>query len=155
MKSSSFDGDKFVSMLEEWFSKLPALPVNLKTTLVKIAPWLALIFGILGVLGSIGGVLALLGLGAFGASMMPYGGMNVVGASALGIVVLLSSLASSVLMLMAYPGLKDQKKAGWRLAFWSETVGLLGSLISLNIVGLIISALIGYYILFQIKSSYK
>ena len=155
MKSGSMDVNQVISMLEEWFSKLPALPANLKATLVKIAPWLALVFGILGVVGSLGGVLALLGLGAFGVSMMPYGGLSVVNASAFGIVVLLLGLAASVLMLMAYPGLKDQKMSGWKMAFWSEVVSLLGSLVAFNFVGLLVGALIGFYILFQIKSSYK
>lgn len=158
MANTSLDlkqGDQVVSMLEQWFSKLPALPPNAREMLVKVAPWIALVFGILGILGSLGGVLALLGLGALGTMALPFGGATVVGASAVGIAVMILGLVSSVLLLMAYPGLKGLKMAGWRLAFWSEVVGLLGSLVSLNIVGLVIGAVIGFYILFQIKSYYK
>ncbi len=150
--------DQLVKALDEVFAKLPALPANVREILVKIAPWLALIFGILGVVGSLFGILAMLGLGAFGAAMVPYGGLAVASASGLAIVVLLFSLVSSVMELLAYPGLKDRKMVGWKWAFLSLLVSVVGSVVGLSsasIVGAVVSFVIGFYLLSQIKSYYK
>lgn len=129
--------EKYIKMLEEWFSKLPPLPVNVKDILVKIAPWVSLVFGALGVLGILGaiGILA-----AFSPTMM-------VGA--------VLALVSSVLMLVAFPGLRDRKMAGWQWSFYSQLASVVSSLVALNFVGALIGALIGFYLLFQIKSYYK
>ena len=147
--------EQLVKVLEDLFAKLPALPANVSEILVKIAPWLALIFGILGVIGSVFAILAFLGLGAFGAALVPFGGLAVVSASGLAIVVMVFSLVSSVMTLLAYPGLKGRKMVGWKWAFLSEIVGVLGSVVSLNLVGAAIMAVIAFYLLFQIKGYYK
>jgi len=52
------------------------------------------------------------------------------------------------------PGLFKKTNAGWNFAFYAEIVSLIGMLISFNIVSLIISGLIGFYILFQIRPYY-
>ena len=149
--------DQMIAMLEEWFGKLPALPANVREVLVKIAPWFALIFGVLGILGGLMGLMALLGASAMVASMgVPMAMDPSLGYySVLGIVALVIGLVSSALMLLAYPGLKAGKMAGWRYLFYSEVVSLLASVVTLNLVGLVIGALIGFYLLFQIKSHYK
>lgn len=141
--------DSSIKTMETWFSKLPTLPANVREVLVKIAPWVALIFGILGIVASIAatGVLAVL------SPMVALGGG--LGVAAGGVIGGLLALVGSVLMVMAYPGLRDHKMAGWRWSFWSETVSVVASLIALNLVGAVVGGLIGYYILFQIKSYYK
>lgn len=133
-----------VGMLEDFFKKAPALPANIKETLVKIAPILALIFGILGVL---------VGLGAIGISPIAM----FAGAQATSMVLIsgVAAIISSGMMLLAYPGLKARQMKGWNLLFWSEAVSLLSGLLSGAFVGAIIGALIGFYLLFQIKSHYK
>ena len=129
--------EEYIKMMESWFAKFPALPANIKDVLVKIAPWLSLVFGILGVLGILGamGILA-----TFSASVMA------------GAVL---ALISSVLMVMAFPGLRDRKVAGWKWSFYSQLVSVLLSVVALNFVGALIGGLIGFYLLFQIKSYYK
>lgn len=138
------DEKKLIQTLEEFFSKAPHLPAKWREVLVKIAPWLVLIFGILGVLG---------GLAALGVSpVATFGGVNY------GTKLLIAgvfTLVSSVLMLMAFPGLKARKYQGWRLFFWSEVVSVVASIISLDLVGAVLGFLIGFYILFEIKSHYK
>lgn len=133
-----------IDMMEVWFKKAPALPANAKDTLVKITPWIALIFGILGILA---------GLGAVGVSpVVVFGGVRN------SMIVLLSgilTIVSSVMMLMAYPKTKALKLSGWTLLFWSSVVSLIGSLIIGSIVSAIIWGLIEFYLLFQIKSYYK
>ena len=141
--------DQYMKKMEEWFGKLPVLPVNVKEAIVKIAPWLALVFGILGILAAI----AATGLMTVLSPFMLLGGG--VGAATGGLVGAVLALAGSVLTLMSYSGLKDRKMAGWKLAFYSQAVGVVSSLVALNLVGAVISGLIGFYLLFQIKSYYK
>lgn len=143
------NADEWIKTLEEWFAKLPPLPKGVQEFLVAVAPWVALIFGVLGVLFSLAatGILAVLSpLVALGGGLGAATG-NVVGA--------VLSLAASGLLLAAFPGLKDHQVAGWKMTFWSQAVSVLGSLVALNLVGAAVSALIGFYLLFQIKSYYK
>ncbi len=132
--------DEWVKTMEQSFAKLPALPANVREVLVKIAPWLALVFGVLGVLASLSPFVAL-------------GGG--VGVATEGVVGAVLALVGSVLMLMAFPGLRDRKIAGWKWSFYSELVSVVSSVVALNLMGAIIGALIGFYLLFQIKSYYK
>lgn len=143
--------DTIVDMLEQFFAKAPALPANAKETIVKITPIIALVFGILGVLSSLGGLGVLTAFsplaGFGGASGMSYYGTGFFSA--------LLWLASSVLMIVAYPGAQARKKDGWNKLFWSEVISVVSSLVSFSFFSGLIGALIGFYILFQIKSHYK
>lgn len=137
-----------VKTLDQWFSQAPALPTNAKEALVKYMPIIALIFGIIGILLSLAGIAALTALVpvAIATGTTGYGG---------GIIAAIFWLASSVLLLAAYSGMKDRKMSGWNMLFWSEIVYLIGSLITLSIISGLISAIISFYILFQIKPYYK
>lgn len=140
--------EQLQSMLEEWFKKLPPLPANAVEGLFKIAPWIALVFGVIGVLGSLSGFGALTflaPLAAMGGASNYYG---------LGIISTVGWLVSSVLMLLAFTGLKDGKMSGWNLLFWSEVVSVVASLVVFSL-GTIVGAAIGFYLLFQIKPKYK
>lgn len=141
--------DEWIKQMESWFSKLPPLPKGATDVIVKIAPWLALIFGILGVLASIAATGIMTALSPF---MVLGGGLGVATGGIVGAVL---ALVSSVLMLVAFPGLRDRKMAGWRYSFWSEAVSVISSVIALNLVGAVIGGAIGFYILFQIKGYYK
>jgi hypothetical protein len=133
-----------IKMLEDVYAKAPALPANVNETLAMIAPWFALIFGILGVIGGLGmvGWSPLAAMGGF-----HYGG-NIFLSGIL-------TLVASVLLLVAYPGLNKRQYVGWKWSFWSEVASLIGSLLAANIIGGVIGAIIGFYILFQIKSYFK
>lgn len=136
------------SMMEEWFGKLPPLPANAVESIFKIAPILALVFGILGILVSIAGLSALslfAPLAAVGGAAPQYG---------LGIIATIGFLVSSVMMLMAYPGLKAGKLGGWNMLFWSEVVNVVTAVIGISI-GNVIGAAIAFYLLFQLKPKYK
>lgn len=134
--------------MEEWFLKLPPLPVGGRQGLVTITPWVAIIFGILGVLASLAG----LGLATVFAPFMALGGG--LGAAGGSFVAILLGLVSSALLLAAFPGTKNRKAQGWTMLFWSEIVSLVSAVISLSLSGVVIS-LIAFYLLFQIKSYYK
>lgn len=140
--------NQLVGMMEEWFSKLPALPKKWNEVIVSVTPWIALVFGVLGV-----GV----ALTAFGvlAAFSPFIALGSgIGAAGNGIVSSLLFLASSALMLLAFPGTRAHKIGGWNLLFYSELIALVSSVIVFNFGG-VIGNLIGFYILFQIKSYYK
>ncbi|OGH15501.1 MAG: hypothetical protein A3E68_02145 [Candidatus Levybacteria bacterium RIFCSPHIGHO2_12_FULL_39_39] len=134
--------------MEEWYSKLPALPRNWKDVIVQIAPWLALIFGIIGVLGS----LVAVGLLTFLAPFILIGGG--IGAASGGVIGAILALVASVLLLLAFPGTRARKISGWNLLFWSEVASVVSTIVALSVGG-VVGALIGFYILFQIKSYYK
>lgn len=140
--------NQLASMMEEWFKKLPPLPANAVESIFKIAPILALIFGVLGILVSIAGLSALslfAPVAALGGAAPQFG---------LGIIATIGFLVSSVMMLLAYPGLKAGKIGGWNLMFWSEVVMVVTAVIGISI-GNVLGAAIGFYLLFQLKPKYK
>ena len=136
-------GNELVKSLDKLFKKAPHLPANARDVLVTIAPWLALIFGILGIIA---------GVSAIGLSPMAlFGGVDA------GMFVLISgvlTIVSSVLMLMAYPKLAKRHYSGWMLLFWSELVSVIPAVFALS-VGSVLGILIGFYLLFEIKGHYK
>lgn len=141
--------DDWMKTLEGWFAKFPPLPASIKEIIVSFAPWLALIFGVLGVIFSIAAT-------GFLAVLSPFialgGGLGLATGGVVGGILM---LIGSVLMLLAFPGLRDRKAKGWKMAFYSEVVSIVSSVVALNLVGAIIGALIGFYLLFQVKSYYK
>lgn len=149
MASKSANG--LIDSLENLYSKAPALPKNAKDTIVNITPILAVVFGILGLLGSLGGV----GLLTVFSPMALFGGAQGMSSYGSGFISAIFWLASSVLLLAAYPGTKARKAKGWNMLFWSELINLAGSVISLSLFSGIISAAIAFYLLFQIKPYYK
>ena len=136
--------------LEDIFGKkAPQLPKGAKDFLVKYAH----IFAIIGIVIYALGILALLGIGAvvspFAAAVGATGFFTGVffGVVTLGI--------EAGLLLMAIPGLKKRSMQGWNLLFYSEVVSIVVNVLQINILSAIISFLIGFYILFQIRSYYK
>src|SRR5436189_126197 len=112
---------EFMDMMEAWFSKLPALPKDVNEIIVKITPWVALIFGIFGVLGSV----AVFGASAVLAPINALsGGVTGMGQASGGMVWALLALLSSALMVAAFPGTNKRKMNGWTLLFYSKVVGV-------------------------------
>jgi hypothetical protein len=135
--------DDIVKSLSNAFKGLPHLPENVREVLVKIAPWLALIFGILGV---IGGVLAILA--------SPVAMLGGVRSSATVFLTGALTTAASILMLLAYPKLQKRAYAGWVYMFWSEALNVIYAIVSVSF-GSVLGILIGLYVLFEIKQHYK
>lgn len=126
-----------------------SLPQGLIDFLVRFAPIVSLILGVLGAIGAI----ALFGLGSVLGPFVVLGG----GASALGSTFLAAIFSGiiAVLYIMAYSGLKARKISGWNMLFYIETLYILSDLVSVRIASAVFSAVIGYYFLFQIRSAYK
>ncbi len=133
--------------MRDLFAKFPAFPDSLVDILVMIAPWLALIGGILGLLGllSVLGLSAAfigaIGVGAYGSTWAYY--VSIIGGAVV-----------AVLYIMAFSPLRAQQKRGWDLLYYAFLLNLLISLITFNFLGLILTFLIGGWILFQVRPKY-
>lgn len=138
----------FMATLEGTFVKLPPLSPSVREVIVKITPWLALIFGVLGILTS----LSAFGLSAVFSPVVALGGG--IGLATGLMVAAVLGLVESALMLVATPNLFKRKAFGWTLLFWSEAVAIVAAVISFSVVGVLV-ALLSFYFLFQIKSYYK
>lgn len=128
--------------------KAPALPKNIKEILVKFAPWLAII----GVVLSIPALLTLFGLGAMMYSL-PYGAYGV-GRGGFSLAALFL-VATAVLEALAVPGLMKRKMAGWNFLYYGVWLSAVYSLLSYDLIGLVVGLVISLYLLFQVKSYYK
>ncbi len=138
--------------LDEYFGKkAPALPQNAKELIVKIAPFLAIISAIF----TLPAILLLLGLGGLATVLSPFGGVSSVASIPTMWVSILILIPVVILEVIAIPGLFAKAAKAWRYMYWAELITVVSSLVQLNIVGAILSAIIGFYILFQIKSFYK
>lgn len=140
--------DTLITTVGDWYAKLPNLPKDARELLVKITPWVALIFGLLGVLGGIAG----LGILTAVSPLAMMGGESRVLGSGMFAAILM--LVSAALLLAAFPGTKNRKEQGWKFLFWSEAVSVLSAVLGFSISGILFS-LIGLYIVFQIRSYYK
>lgn len=143
------------AMLDEYMvTKAPfALPLGLKEFLVKVSPYVVIVFAVM----ALPLILAALGMSA---TLAPFGMMSGYGYGygSYGFMTIISLAVSAitiVMYVMAVPGLFKQTKGAWRLMFYVSIISLIGSILSFNIIGGIISAVIGWYILFQLKDMYK
>jgi hypothetical protein len=144
---------KLEALFEEYLGKkAPAMPDNIKETLVSFSPYLAII----GIVISVPALLALLGIGAavgpftafLGAGyMMQYSFSYMIGAGAL--------LISAVLEGLAIQGLFKREMKAWRLMYYSSLVSFAASVLQGSVTSAIVGLLIGMYILFQVREKYR
>ena len=137
--------NKLDKALEDIFVKAPKLPKSAIEVMVKIAPFLALIFSIL----AIPPLLAMFGIGGF----VPWG-MVGFSYSILYWVAAVFGTIQVVLGLMAVKPLLAGKMYGWQLLFYSMILSGLASLFRISLGGLL-GMVIGFYLLYQIKGEYK
>jgi hypothetical protein len=70
------------------------------------------------------------------------------------------AILTGLLMLMAFTPLRNRKLVGWMYLFWvtvlSFTQNVIGLLMGVGgLVGTLIGAAIGFYLVFELKSAYK
>jgi len=128
--------------------KAPAIPQDIKDLIVSFAPWINILLMLLAVPALIG----ILGLSTRVNRWAYWSGTGMgmtyyISMALLGLTLLLRG--------MAIPGLLSRNIKGWQFVYYSIYVDAVHSLLSYNIVGAIIGALIGLYVLFQIKDAYK
>lgn len=139
---------KLAKPLEDLFVKAPALPSSARELLVSVAPWISLVFGVLLVLVSLGG----LGVGSALAPFAMYAG---VGNTMFLMVASILGILQGVVMVLAFSGLKRKALAGWNWWFWAEVLSVVAAVVAFNLVGAVVNALVGFYLIFQVKSYYK
>lgn len=150
--------------IARWYSGLPHLPKNVQKWIGENIWWIILVIFILSVLGIfslIGGITALSTLsgaaygiyGAYGASQV-----NAGAALTAAWVALVGALVTTAVLGLAISPLKERKKKGWDLLFFSDLAYLVitvaGMLVSFNfggIIGTIIGTAIGFYFLFEVR----
>jgi hypothetical protein len=131
--------------------KAPALPTNVKELLVRFAPWITLVLLIL----TLPLVLIALGLGALAAPLAFLAGPAYGFSYGINYTISMMIIAVSLIFdALSIPGLFKRSAQGWRFAYYATILNVLGSVISFQIGGAILTALIGFYLLFQIKSYY-
>lgn len=151
--------------LADVFKDAPKLPSNAKETLVKIWPFLALIFGILQLFVAWG----LYDLTRSVNNIATYFGTVLdvsIGYSGrdkffiyLGVAIL---VVEALIMLKAYPKLVKRRKAGWDLLFLGALLNVVYGMVNLFISGRgigdflmsLLASVLGFYLLYQVKEKY-
>jgi len=69
------------------------------------------------------------------------------------------SILMAILYLMAYKPIKNKEYEGWLLLFWTVILSLIQSIVLLimgwgNLVGSIIAAVIGFYLIYEVRSEF-
>ncbi len=123
------------------------IPDGAKEFLVTIAPW----FTLIGVILGIPTILTAFGLGAW---FVPFGWVSDVQLSSYWMAAVFT-LVTLILQAMAIPKLFKREKAGWNLAFYVSLVNIVYGVFYENLIGLVLSTLISWYLLFQIREKYK
>ena len=129
-----------------FLGKFPPFPDDIKELLVKYGPYLILIsavFMLFGLLTAFGVGTAAIGIGAipFGSGLMMYIALFVV-------------TIIAVIYLMAFTPLRARKKAGWNLIYYALLLSLFSNIIQLAFLSAIISGVLGFWVLFQIREKY-
>jgi len=129
-----------------FLKKAPQLSENSRGWIIRLMPWLALIFGLM----ALPGVLAGLGLSTIGAPFWILAGGRHFG----WLIGFLIGTAQVIIELMAVPDLFKKVKRGWQLIYWASLLGIISSLFYFSGTGLVMCAA-SIYFLYQVKSAYK
>ncbi len=130
------------------FAKFPPFPEGLTEFLVTIIPWAGLVLALFGILG----FLTLVGVGSFitvaSIGVDSYGSVwqMWIGIIGLGL--------AAVLYLLAFQPLRARSIKGWNLLYYAFLVNLAVNALTFQFFGLIISFLIGGWVLYQIRPKY-
>lgn len=147
-KLMSAESLSLIHKIEEPFSTLPHLPQGITQFLLKIAPWLALLSGIIGLITGV----------ALGVSIPVYFSQSLM-LLVVTVLTVIITIVNSILLLHAFTPLKNRELKGWVFLFWSEVLGIIESILNVfhggSAVGTIIGALIILYALFEIKPFYN
>lgn len=135
--------------LQTYFlDKAPKMPADIQKLIVQYGPYLVLI----GTVFSAVGLMSAFGLMAVSAPFMMMGGYH---AGPLYQMNMVFSIATVILSALSIPGLFKKTMQGWKYSFYNTILGVIMNAVTFNIIGLIIGAGIGFYILYQIKHHYK
>lgn len=120
------------------------IPDGGREWIVRYGPWIMLVFLVL----SLPALLFLFGIGSF---VVPFLGFGYATSFGVATIFVIGAIA---LRAMSLPGLFARKMSGWQLVFYAQLVDLVAGLLGGNIVSALVGALIGLYILFQVRPLY-
>lgn len=126
--------------------KMPALSAGAKETTAKVLPWVIIVFGLLGLFGWLASLQLLFGV---------FGLMHYAGAfhGFLAIIHLIIAPIAAVLGIYGGYLMLSRSRKGWQLVFYGLLIGVISTLLSLSIVGVVFNFAFGY-LLFQIREYY-
>lgn len=145
----------FIKKIEVNFKNAPHLPEFLKDFLVNVAPWFALIGMVLSVIGVLQNLNLIFGNSVW-AQMVGIGTHKIY----FGLLAIYQAI-TAILLYYAYQPLKSRKLTGWIYMFWLTVLGMIVTAVSLlfntyaSLVWTIIGAIIGFYVLFELKPYYS
>lgn len=137
--------DGVIAQLDAYFGTgCPVqLPDGVREFFVRFGPWVTLVVLII----SVPAMLAALGIGTI---LSPFLGPKITG---FGVTWLLGVVQTGI-TAVALPGLFRRQYASWRLMFIGQSLGIAGNLLSGAILGTVLGALIGLFLLFQLRPKY-
>jgi hypothetical protein len=65
------------------------------------------------------------------------------------------TLVTVAMQIMALPALMKRQVSGWNMMFYVSLINLVENMLRTDVGGLLISGVVSFYILFQVKSYYK
>ncbi len=138
--------------LEQRFKSVPHLPSGLTEFLVRVAPYLALLSGVLSI---ISGLAVLTGNNL--TSMM---GVDVGISQTYFQILGLQSILLGVLYILSFKYLKERSFTGWLFMLWGTLINTAFSALGFafgatDIIGFLIGLLISLYILYEVKPHYS
>jgi hypothetical protein len=143
---------KLEECLAPIFAKAPHLPQNWRKGITLIAPWLALVFGILGLVG-------FLGTSQLGVLLSPLVALRHGFSGIMAFFVVLLNFVTLILAILAFSPLSEMRKVGWDYIFYAFITSSLATIIYffISASGLrdVVVILIGAYILFEVRERYS
>lgn len=134
---------------EHMVRKAPfTLPTEIKDFLVQVAPFLVILSAILS-------VQVIFGITRMSTVSAPLAMMSGYGWGFGAIISLVVAILTLILTVKAIPGLFKRTHGAWRLMFYVSIIAVIGDLLSFNLINALIVAVISWYLLFQVKASYK
>lgn len=134
-----------IELFDKAYSLLPQFSSDVKEVVVKILPYITLVFGLLLAFASIMEILG-----------TPFISILAFGKSTLIQILLLTNvlgIVQGILMVSAFTGLRKRSNRGWKLIFWSQILWIISSLISFSIT--LILGFLFLYPLLKVRSEYK
>lgn len=147
---------RLVKQIESQHQTMTHLPQPVLTTLGSLAPWLALIGGVLSVYGSVGTISFGLGASPFRSTWVEmFTGVPRFYFILTGII----QLCMGIIHLLAFPLLKTYHIRGWQLISLTVALSVLTMIMSAffsltSLIGAVFMQLIGLYLLFELKPLY-
>ncbi len=150
MEQRTVTGSQWDMYIERIRVQLPAAPEGLLSGYMTWVPWLAIIFGAFGILV----FLATTVLAAVLTPLAALGGAGGVQAGGMLLVTALLGLAFSVLDVVGGILMLKRRLTGWWLLAVGLAINLISGLLSVSVVGLVITLLIAY-VHIQVKPRYN